>query len=380
MKRHLLLVVGVIACALLAYGQVTRARTPIRIPDIPGYKTLKCDFHVHTVFSDGDVWPSVRTEEAWQEGLDAIAITDHIEYQPHKDDVPVNHDRSVQIAQEHGDQVSLMVIKGSEVTRKMPPGHINAIFLTASKPLDVEDWRDAIRAASAQGAFIFWNHPGWTGQQPDGISRWYPEHSELLEKKMLHGVEVVNDQDYYPDVHRWCLDKNLTMMSNSDIHDPIGFAWDTARGEHRPFTLVFASARTPQAIKEALFAHRTAVCFKQTLVGRREFLDPIFKGSTDVLNPSVTIKGTGSAFVQITNSSDLDYQLVGKGQFDEVTVPPRLLLKGGKTVRLQVRGKSETLSSKKTIDLRYEVTNLKIAPDAGLEVTIPIEVTLIPGK
>jgi hypothetical protein len=35
-------------------------RREINIPDILGYKTLKCDFHIHTVFSDGDVWPTVR--------------------------------------------------------------------------------------------------------------------------------------------------------------------------------------------------------------------------------------------------------------------------------------------------------------------------------
>ena len=54
-----------------------RVRTPIRLPDLPGYLTLKCDLHIHTVFSDGLVWPTVRVEEAWREGLDAIAITDH---------------------------------------------------------------------------------------------------------------------------------------------------------------------------------------------------------------------------------------------------------------------------------------------------------------
>ena len=48
-------------------------------------KTLKCDFHIHTVFSDGKVWPDIRVAEAWQEGLDAIAITDHIEYRPNKE-------------------------------------------------------------------------------------------------------------------------------------------------------------------------------------------------------------------------------------------------------------------------------------------------------
>ena len=53
-------------------------RQLINIPDIMGYQTLKCDFHIHTVFSDGQEWPSMRVNEAWNDGLDAIAITDHI--------------------------------------------------------------------------------------------------------------------------------------------------------------------------------------------------------------------------------------------------------------------------------------------------------------
>ena len=80
-RVHLLFGLAVLAFSFtcLAHEPVTRARTPVNIPDIPGYVTLKCDFHIHTVFSDGLVWPTVRTEEAWRQGLDAIAITDHNE-------------------------------------------------------------------------------------------------------------------------------------------------------------------------------------------------------------------------------------------------------------------------------------------------------------
>ena len=59
-----------------------KARRELRLPEIDGYQLLKCDFHVHTIFSDGIVWPTLRVQEAWEEGLDAIAITDHIEGQP----------------------------------------------------------------------------------------------------------------------------------------------------------------------------------------------------------------------------------------------------------------------------------------------------------
>lgn len=52
-----------------------KARRELRLPEIDGYQLLKCDFHVHTIFSDGIVWPTLRVQEAWEEGLDAIAIT-----------------------------------------------------------------------------------------------------------------------------------------------------------------------------------------------------------------------------------------------------------------------------------------------------------------
>ena len=63
---------------LIAHGNVNRA---IEFPNIPGYLTLKCDFHMHTVFSDGSVWPDIRVEEALKDGLDAIATTEHLELQ-----------------------------------------------------------------------------------------------------------------------------------------------------------------------------------------------------------------------------------------------------------------------------------------------------------
>ena len=65
-----------------ALGQLVIAQTrkEINIPNILGYQTLKCDFHMHTVFSDVQVWPTIRVYEAWRDGLDVIAITDHINY------------------------------------------------------------------------------------------------------------------------------------------------------------------------------------------------------------------------------------------------------------------------------------------------------------
>ncbi|HVN79143.1 MAG TPA: PHP domain-containing protein, partial [Terriglobia bacterium] len=95
----------------------SQIRTEIEIPNIPGYLSLKCDFHVHTVFSDGLVWPTVRIEEAWRDGLDALALTDHLEYFPHKEDIPPNPNRSYTLALENARMKGIILIRGAEITR-----------------------------------------------------------------------------------------------------------------------------------------------------------------------------------------------------------------------------------------------------------------------
>ncbi len=361
-----------------AHEPITRARTPVNIPDIPGYVTLKCDFHIHTVFSDGYVWPTVRSEEAWREGLDAIAITDHIEYQPHKADVSTNHNRSYQIARKTGDDLDRLVIKGSEITRKMPPGHLNAIFLTNSLPLATTNWQDQTRIAHEQGAFIFWNHPGWDAQLKDGKTVWYDEHSWLVEKGYLQGIEVVNGRDYYPEAHRWAIEKKLTMFSNSDIHAPLNLDYEVHQNNnHRPITLVFAKERSSEAIKEALFARRTAVYSGEQLIGEEQFLKPIFANSVKFVKDSVTLTGKDKYFLQLANRSDITYELERVGDVADLTTPKSLRLAANKTVLFEVKAKANAANGTKQIAATYRVKNLLIAPDEPLQVTLPFDAAIV---
>jgi hypothetical protein len=322
----------------------------------------------------------VRPEEAWREGLDAISITDHIEYQPHKDDLPTNHERSYEIAKPNGDTLDVMVIRGSEITRDMPPGHLNAIFLESVNPVDQEDWYDSIKAAHDQKAFIFWNHPGWRGQQKDGIARWYSEHTRILEDGMLHGIEVVNSREYYPEAHQWCLDKKLTMISNSDIHAPLNLDYAVQQGDHRPMTLVFAKERTPESIKEALFARRTAVYSGNLLIGEEVYLRPIFEGSTRLIRSSVTLTGKRNTYIQIKNWSDIDYKMTKGQPVEGISIQPDVTLAAGKTVLVNLRGVSETRSGNQKIKLKYIVENMKITPEQGLPVEFEIDVTFVPEE
>ncbi|MDR0473284.1 MAG: CehA/McbA family metallohydrolase [Treponema sp.] len=286
-------------CIVLPLSAQSRG---IVIPNLNGYVTLKCDFHTHTVFSDGTVWPTVRIDEAYREGLDAIAITDHIESwsRPFRNDVVGSHNRSYEIAQAAARSRGIILVRGSEITRNMPPGHFNAIFLTDADALDKPNYMDVFRAAQAQNAFIFWNHPQWESQQPD-TTLWWPEHTQLLEQGMMHGIEVVNGA-YSPEAHSWCLEKKLTMFGNSDVHEPMqAFSF----GNHRTMTLVFARSKTPEAIYEALKERRTAVYHNEYIIGEEIYLKELFESAVEIS----VVKTGNTARITFKNKSDLVFNM-----------------------------------------------------------------------
>ena len=129
-------IIGVLILCFAFWGKA-QVRNEIRVPDPEGYRTLKCDFHIHTVFSDGLVWPTVRVDEAYREGLDAIALTEHLEYRPHRQDIIASHNRSYEIAEKTARNNQVILIRGSEITRPMAPGHFNAIFLNDCDALEL---------------------------------------------------------------------------------------------------------------------------------------------------------------------------------------------------------------------------------------------------
>jgi hypothetical protein len=331
---------------------------------------------MHTVFSDGLVWPTVRVDEAWRQGLDAIAITDHIEYKPHKEDVSTNYSRSYDLAIARAKALNLILIRAAEITRGEPPGHLNTLFLDRLEPLRNTNTWEAVKAAAEQGAFIFWNHPGW--KQPEKKAKWYKEQGEFYDQGWLKGLEIVNGADYDPIVHRWCVQKRLTMLADSDVHNPILMELDLAAGEHRPMTLVLAKSRSAEAIKEALFARRTVVWTQNLLIGEETFLKPIFYESIQVKNPDVIIEGKGSVLVQIYNRSPVPIELATQDSPKEITVPTKLTLYAQKTSLLELRGKTTNQSGIKELFLPFRASNFKVMPKQALPVEIRVKVTFTP--
>jgi hypothetical protein len=332
-------------------------RHEINFPDLPGYQTLVCDFHMHTVFSDGLVWPSVRVGEAWRQGLDAISITDHIEYQPHKDDVPTRHQRPFELAAGPARAANVLLIRGAEITRDTPPGHFNALFLKDITALDKEEFLEVIEEANKQGGFVFWNHQAWKGAEK---GRWLDVHTTMYDRGWLQGMEVGNGATYYPDAHQWCLDKNLTMIGNSDIHDA-DLRTASAPNDHRTMTLVFAKQRTQESIHEALRDRRTLVWFNSQLIGREALLRPFFEACVQVGVPH--LQTSKHRYVEVRNASNVDVQLarVSGGGPAELTLP------AGTTSMIRV-----SVEGDKAVRLEYTATNFLVAPETGMTVAFEI--------
>jgi len=349
----------------------------IDFPDTDRFLTLVVDPHTHSVFSDGHVWPSIRVEEALRDGLDAIAITEHLEYQPHLADIPhPDRNRAYQQAVEAAGEHELIVIAGSEITRKDPIGHINAIFIEDANKLlrfgDPEDssdtqantiqatqWpaQEAVENADTQDAFVFWNHPWFSEQKPDGMPVLKEFHTHNIKQGLIHGIEIANGEYYSEEAFQIGLDNDLTLIGVSDIHELIDWQYKPHEGGHRPVTLVFAKEKTPDAIKKALFDQRTVVWYRNLLIGREKYLTPLLQASL-TLESAEYIADWEVVRVLLSNHSDANFQLLNTTaytfgrQSDLVEVPAH------ESLELIVKGTE--MSNK--LELKFDVLNALSAP------------------
>jgi 3',5'-nucleoside bisphosphate phosphatase len=353
MKKLLIITLLFLFSGFTGFGQ----RRIINLPDLPGYVTLKVDFHMHTIFSDGNVWPTFRVDEAVRDGLDAIAISDHLEYNPKKDYIPIDQNAAWKICETYARERNLILVHAAEITRSMPPGHINALFIKDANLINKDSVWDAFEAAIKQGAFLQWNHPGWKAQEPDGIPKMYDIHKKLLKNGWLKGIEFYNESENYPLVLDWCKQFNLTVMGNSDVHGIISEIYSKPLYNSRPMTLIFAKERTFESLKEALFAGRTLVWFKDIIGGKEEFAKPFFYRCITVSKPY--FQNNKSLFLEIINKSDIPYYLVN-GPKD---APPSITLEANSITRVIV---GKTVS----FPLVYDVKNIMTGGNTVLKVDL----------
>ena len=332
----------------------------VTLPDVGEVQVLKGDFHMHTLLSDGQVWPQHRVIEADGNGLDVISVTDHIEYRPFVGGINgrfklaernEDYNFSYELAKPEADKRGMILIHGTEITKsKMPPGHFNALFINDANPIaaQVDDYRKMFEETIKQGGFLLWNHPGWQAPKSGGIEQGAPtifttEHEEIFKNGWMHGIEAFNGKEFYPVVTSWCADKDLAVFANSDIH-PTEFDQYGVRNPLRPLNLILAKEKTYDSIKEAFFAKRIIGWANNMILGQEKWLKPLFEAC-------VEIKANGDKF-EFANKSSI---------FVALKV-------GDQTVKLSPLGTAE---AKRTSNVKSIVAeNWQIGKTKRLEIAI----------
>jgi hypothetical protein len=307
-------------------------------------------------------------QEAWQEGLDAISLTDHMEYQPHRNEVSTNNNLPFGLIKDDAAKSNVLLIKGAEVTRSTPPGHFNAIFTEDVSGFVTENSgerdREAVQKAYEQNAFIFWNHPGWK-PNIEGSYEWLPLIDDLYKNKMLHGIEVFNGFGFHMKALDWCIDKGLTVMGNSDVHNLIKDTYDLEHDYmHRTMTLILARERSESSVKEALLAGRTVAWAGKYLAGKEENVLNLFNACVEINPGHYSEKqktGVELKYYEIKNNSDLYFELElssGKG------TPKFILFPGSSQVIWAESGQSA---------LSYDVITAFVRSDKHLVVELKLK-------
>ena len=341
---------------------------------------ISSDLHIHSVFSDGAVWPTIRVDEAIRDSIDLISLTEHLEYQSHLSDIPhTNRNRSFQIAGGYVQNRPLAVVHGTEITKPMPPGHFNAIFIKdANKFFDKNkeplNFNKAIKEANEQGAFVFWNHPMWEANRSDGIAKLDPIHQEVINKKLLHGIEVVNFDTFSEEAMQIAIDNDLTMMGTSDVH--ILIAWDfniEKESFHRPITFIMSNNRTMKSIRDALFKGDTFIWYRDLIIGKSNNLKQVIDNNLEVISKGYSYRDRKVEILQIElknkSVAPINLNYTGEYTFHNDYKFINLEPKSSKTIYVK------TKKIKQTVDLEFEILNYVVGPKTNLKTikTINIE-------
>ncbi len=349
------------------------------IPDIPGYLTLKGDFHIHTTFSDAVVWPVTRVDEADYDGLDFMSITDHMDTRHQhmvKDfGAKANRNTSYEIAVKTAKKYGIMVIHGGELTRgsRIFPGHFNTHFIKdgdavadAAEERDGESWSDefkkeeeaiwgGLKEARRQGGFIVWNHPDWE-QQARNETTWWPIHTELLNAGLIDGIEIVNRfSGYDPEAFHWAVEKDLAIVTGTDAHKPM-FQWvDYEKGEYRPMTLVFAKERSLKSIREALEARRSVAFADGCVYGKAEWLEPLFRACLQITDVKYSEK---KVTVYLKNVSSIPITLTKAPGGENLTYPRLLYINEGEELSIGINGPDSRYAiGQNEFDVNFAIAN-----------------------
>ena len=214
------------------------------------------DFHLHSTFSDGELTIPQLVDLMGQNGIGAIAITDHLceektflgkaarllDKSLTKKTFPLYMQTIRAEAERAWKQYKMVVIPGVEITKNSFSHHNSAHILA----LDIHEYinpdtplRDIILNIKSQGGLAIAAHPVHTGKSEHQTHLLWNQKNEL--KELIDLWEVASGPRLFAQVQR----SNLKKIANSDLH----------RAEQvRSWKTAFSCEKHALTIKEALLA------------------------------------------------------------------------------------------------------------------------------
>ncbi|HEY9078378.1 MAG TPA: CehA/McbA family metallohydrolase [Anaerolineaceae bacterium] len=240
------------------HGYAAPAALASRIP-------LKLDFHIHTQFSDGKQSPLEMILTGRENGLDALAITDHNYYPSSLE--------AIQAAREV--QLGLLCFPGEEVS--LEAVHILSIGASAgvgNQPprTGYAGLRTAVDQVHQSGGKAYLAHPFW---------RLAPQHNHLptshyfqvLKENIFDGVELLGDVEWEDNLRSLVFYSDLPagqrppILGNSDTHS-------RTHTYNSYWTLVLATERSHTAVLEAIADHFSTACMRAPLEPAGSIMKP----------------------------------------------------------------------------------------------------------
>jgi hypothetical protein len=172
---------------------------------------------------------------------------------------------------------------------------------------------------------------------------------------------------YSPEAHRWCLEKKLTMLGNTDSHVPI----QPQPGQHRTMTLVFARNATVESIREALVERRTAVYHNEYVIGEEKYLKELFEKALEWKIQKVENTENNVHIMNFTfkNKSDFTF-LLKKTNHDPRLVYFRYEMIEPQSERSFYFWMDDSITGG---DLNFCVENFLVQPNKGMAYTIKVD-------
>ena len=356
-------------------------RREVTLPEtLNGYNIYKADLHIHTIYSDGHCTPDFRVQEAYYDGLDILAITDHIEYRRiekkmmqflkgYHDGKVMKHENdnvikeaasergiladlnfSIKEAEKAAEKWGILIIPAGEITREpVEIGHYNALFTKDVNKIYDPDPLQSLRNARKQGALIMHNHPGWRRTSCDKTEFEKQAYAEGL----IDGIEVVNGSQCYPKMVQRAQEDGLFIASSTDHHTPTTDRY-LAYGQIRNMTFILAEKCTLKSIREALEARRTLAYTAGYVLGEEQLLKDFFKASVKFRVISFDEKKGWT--VEYRNTTSIPFKVSRGGVIHTISPFQTLnMVLGPKSNNANLRVNSMLFDAKKTPVVEFSI-------------------------